>query len=81
LGCTAIGITVRISRDWHGITLIGLVTLSLAPSLRDHFGGAGLVGIGSSVFHPESSGARMAFGGQHGMAQSLFRLAGTRDRR
>jgi MFS transporter, FSR family, fosmidomycin resistance protein len=38
---------------------------------------AGLVGIGSSVFHPESSRvARMASGGQHGMAQSLFQVGG-----
>jgi len=38
---------------------------------------AGLVGMGSSVFHPESSRvARMASGGQHGMAQSLFQVGG-----
>jgi FSR family fosmidomycin resistance protein-like MFS transporter len=36
-----------------------------------------LVGIGSAVFHPESSRvARMASGGQHGMAQSLFQVGG-----
>jgi FSR family fosmidomycin resistance protein-like MFS transporter len=39
---------------------------------------AALVGIGSSVFHPEASRvARMASGGQHGLAQSLFQVGGT----
>jgi len=60
-----------------GITLIGLVTLSLAPSYATVLVAAGLVGMGSSVFHPESSRvARMASGGQHGMAQSLFQVGG-----
>ena len=39
--------------------------------------GAALVGIGSSVFHPESSRvARLASGGRHGLAQSLFQVGG-----
>jgi MFS transporter, FSR family, fosmidomycin resistance protein len=60
-----------------GITLIGLVTLSLAPSFATVLIAAALVGMGSSVFHPESSRvARMASGGQHGMAQSLFQVGG-----
>jgi MFS transporter, FSR family, fosmidomycin resistance protein len=60
-----------------GITLMGLVTLSLAPSYATVLVAAALVGIGSSVFHPESSRvARMASGGQHGMAQSLFQVGG-----
>jgi FSR family fosmidomycin resistance protein-like MFS transporter len=60
-----------------GITLVGLLTLSLAPSYATVLLAAGLVGIGSSVFHPESSRvARMASGGQHGMAQSLFQVGG-----
>ncbi|HXN53916.1 MAG TPA: MFS transporter [Candidatus Acidoferrum sp.] len=60
-----------------GITLIGLVTLSLAPSYGTVLVAAALVGVGSSVFHPESSRvARMASGGQHGMAQSLFQVGG-----
>src|SRR6267143_704642 len=60
-----------------GITLIGLVTLSLAPSYATVLIAAALVGMGSSVFHPESSRvARMASGGQHGMAQSLFQVGG-----
>jgi MFS transporter, FSR family, fosmidomycin resistance protein len=38
---------------------------------------AGLIGMGSAVFHPESSRvARMASGGQHGLAQSLFQVGG-----
>src|SRR5713101_4204104 len=58
-----------------GITLIGLV--SLAPSYGTVLVAAALVGMGSSVFHPESSRvARMASGGQHGMAQSLFQVGG-----
>ena len=38
---------------------------------------AALVGLGSSVFHPESSRiARLASGGRHGFAQSLFQVGG-----
>jgi MFS transporter, FSR family, fosmidomycin resistance protein len=38
---------------------------------------AGLVGLGSAVFHPESSRmARLASGGRHGFAQSLFQVGG-----
>ena len=60
-----------------GITLIGLLLLSRAPNYRTVLVSAALVGIGSSVFHPESSRvARMASGGQHGMAQSLFQVGG-----
>ena len=36
-----------------------------------------LIGVGSAVFHPESSRvARMASGGRHGLAQSLFQVGG-----
>ncbi len=60
-----------------GFTLIGLLILAMAPSFGTVLVAAGLVGIGSAVFHPESSRiARMASGGQHGMAQSLFQLGG-----
>lgn len=60
-----------------GITLIGLVTLSLAPSYGTVLVAAALAGMGSSVFHPESSRvARLASGGQHGTAQSLFQVGG-----
>jgi FSR family fosmidomycin resistance protein-like MFS transporter len=59
------------------ITLVGLLTLSLAPSYATVLFAAALVGMGSSVFHPESSRvARMASGGQHGLAQSLFQVGG-----
>ena len=60
-----------------GITTIGLLALSVAPSYGSVLVAAALVGIGSAVFHPESSRvARMASGGQHGMAQSLFQVGG-----
>lgn len=60
-----------------GITLIGLLVLAMATSFGTVLVAAGLVGIGSSVFHPESSRvARMASGGQHGLAQSLFQVGG-----
>jgi len=60
-----------------GITMIGLVAFSMAPSYGTILAAAALVGIGSAVFHPESSRiARMASGGQHGMAQSLFQVGG-----
>ena len=58
-------------------TLIGLFVLSLARSYGVLLVAAALVGVGSSVFHPESSRvARMASGGRHGLAQSLFQVGG-----
>ena len=58
-------------------TMIGLVLLSMAPSFELILVAVALVGMGSSVFHPESSRvARMASGGQHGLAQSLFQVGG-----
>jgi len=60
-----------------GITLAGLLALSMAPTYVTVLVAAGTVGIGSAVFHPESSRvARMASGGQHGLAQSLFQVGG-----
>ncbi|HMD48524.1 MAG TPA: MFS transporter, partial [Bryobacteraceae bacterium] len=60
-----------------GFTLIGLVLLSRAPSYAMVLVSVALIGVGSSVFHPESSRvARMASGGQHGLAQSLFQVGG-----
>ncbi|HTL67426.1 MAG TPA: MFS transporter [Lacunisphaera sp.] len=60
-----------------GATLAGLVLLSQAPSFHLILVSAALVGIGSSVFHPEASRvARLASGGQHGLAQSLFQVGG-----
>ncbi|AFK60926.1 fosmidomycin resistance protein [Advenella kashmirensis WT001] len=60
-----------------GSTLLGLLLLSVAPSFPFLLLAAILVGAGSSVFHPESSRiARMASGGKHGLAQSLFQVGG-----
>ena len=58
-------------------TLSGLLLLSVAPSFMLVLIAAALVGTGSSIFHPESSRvARMASGGRHGLAQSLFQVGG-----
>src|SRR6201992_2197488 len=58
-------------------TLAGLVLLAYAGSYALLLLAAALVGTGSSVFHPESSRvARMASGGQHGLAQSVFQVGG-----
>lgn len=60
-----------------GVTLVGLIVLSQAASFPLLCLGAGTVGIGSSIFHPEASRvARMASGGRHGFAQSLFQVGG-----
>ena len=60
-----------------GFSLVGLLTLAAAWSYPVLLLGAALVGLGSSVFHPESSRvARMASGGRHGFAQSLFQVGG-----
>ncbi len=60
-----------------GLTLTGLVLFSQAGSYPVLLLAAALVGTGSSVFHPESSRvARMASGGRHGLAQSLFQVGG-----
>jgi FSR family fosmidomycin resistance protein-like MFS transporter len=59
-------------------SLIGLLLLAVANSYGMILFAAALVGIGSSVFHPESSRvARMASGGRYGFAQSLFQLGGS----
>src|SRR5215831_17785638 len=60
-----------------GVTLLGLVFFAVAPTYGAVLAAAALVGIGSAIFHPESSRvARLASGGQHGMAQSLFQVGG-----
>ncbi|MFC5435398.1 MFS transporter [Rhodanobacter umsongensis] len=60
-----------------GFTLCGLLLLAVAPSFPVLLLAATLVGTGSSIFHPESSRvARMASGGRHGLAQSLFQVGG-----
>jgi FSR family fosmidomycin resistance protein-like MFS transporter len=59
------------------LTLIGLVVLALAGSYAMILLGAALIGIGSSIFHPEASRiARLSSGGRFGYAQSLFQLGG-----
>jgi MFS transporter, FSR family, fosmidomycin resistance protein len=58
-------------------TLGGLVLLAYSPNFSMVLLAAALVGTGSAIFHPESSRvARMASGGQHGLAQSLFQVGG-----
>ncbi|MEY2334157.1 MFS transporter [Acidithiobacillus ferrianus] len=58
-------------------TFGGLLLLSVAPTYGALLLAAALVGLGSSVFHPESSRvARMASGGRHGLAQSIFQVGG-----
>jgi FSR family fosmidomycin resistance protein-like MFS transporter len=60
-----------------GCTLTGLLLLSVAGSLHMLLLASALVGMGSSVFHPEASRvARMASGGKHGLAQSIFQVGG-----
>ncbi len=59
------------------VTFVGLVLLARATSFAGLLIAAGLIGVGSAVFHPESSRvARMASGGRHGLAQSLFQVGG-----
>jgi FSR family fosmidomycin resistance protein-like MFS transporter len=60
-----------------GFSLVGLLLLAIAPTFPMLLVAAAMMGIGSSVFHPESSRvARMASGGRHGLAQSLFQVGG-----
>ena len=58
-------------------TLVGLVLLAFAPTFGLLLFAASLFGVGSAIFHPESSRvARMASGGKHGFAQSFFQVGG-----
>jgi FSR family fosmidomycin resistance protein-like MFS transporter len=60
-----------------GSTLIGLLLLAFAGSYPMLLVSVALVGLGSAVFHPESSRvARLASGGRFGLAQSLFQVGG-----
>src|SRR5437763_672684 len=60
-----------------GVTLIGLVLLAAADGYGPLLLAATMVGAGSAVFHPEASRvARLASGGRHGLAQSLFQVGG-----
>jgi FSR family fosmidomycin resistance protein-like MFS transporter len=60
-----------------GSTLLGLLLLSAATDYLSLLMGAALIGFGSAIFHPDASRvARMASGGRHGLAQSLFQVGG-----
>ncbi|MFL6548113.1 MAG: MFS transporter [Povalibacter sp.] len=60
-----------------GFTLVGLLLLANAGTFAMLLLAAAVIGIGSSIFHPESSRlARLASGGRHGFAQSLFQVGG-----
>lgn len=60
-----------------GFTLAGLISLSLATNFVAILISVSLIGMGSSVFHPESSRvAHLASGGKKGLAQSIFQLGG-----
>ena len=60
-----------------GISLLGLLFLSVAQNFPMIVGAAAMVGMGSAVFHPEASRvAYMASGGKRGFAQSLFQVGG-----
>lgn len=60
-----------------GMSLVGLVALAAAPAYPALLLAAGLIGVGSAVFHPEASRvARMAAGGRYGLAQSMFQVGG-----
>lgn len=66
------------SLSWGmGSSLVGLLVLAYAGHYWLLLLGASMIGIGSAVFHPESSRiARLASGGRHGLAQSLFQVGG-----
>ena len=58
-------------------TLIGMMLLAFGPSFAAVLVAAALIGLGSAVFHPESSRiARLASGGRHGFAQAFFQVGG-----
>jgi FSR family fosmidomycin resistance protein-like MFS transporter len=60
-----------------GFTFCGLLLLSAAPGFATLLVAAALVGMGSSVFHPEASRiARLSAGGRFGLAQSVFQVGG-----
>ncbi len=58
-------------------SMTGLLTLAFGADYHTLLVGASLLGLGSSIFHPESSRiARLASGGAHGLAQSVFQVGG-----
>lgn len=63
--------------DRMSFTLVGLLSLAFANTLPLVLCSVALVGIGSSVFHPEASRlTSLASGGKRGLAQSLFQVGG-----
>lgn len=59
------------------LVMCGLTLMALATGFRDILLGAGLMGCGSAIFHPEASRiAHLASGGRYGLAQSVFQLGG-----
>jgi FSR family fosmidomycin resistance protein-like MFS transporter len=59
------------------VTFVGMLVLAAAGHYWVVLAAASLVGLGSAIFHPESSRvARLASGGRHGMAQSIFQVGG-----
>jgi MFS transporter, FSR family, fosmidomycin resistance protein len=67
------------SLSWAmGCTFVGICIIAYAPNYLALLGGSALLGLGASIFHPEASRlARLASGGAHGFAQSLFQLGGS----
>jgi len=60
-----------------GFTLTGLMILACAHTLHLVFLSVFLVGIGSSILHPEASRlTSLASGGKRGLAQSVFQVGG-----
>jgi FSR family fosmidomycin resistance protein-like MFS transporter len=58
-------------------TLVGMMLLGFGPGFSAVLAAAALIGLGSAVFHPESSRiARLASGGRHGFAQAFFQVGG-----
>jgi MFS transporter, FSR family, fosmidomycin resistance protein len=58
-------------------TLVGMMLLGFGPNFAAVLVAAALIGLGSAVFHPESSRiARLASGGRHGFAQAFFQVGG-----
>ena len=58
-------------------TLVGMMLLGFGPSFGAILVAAAMIGLGSAVFHPESSRiARLASGGRHGFAQAFFQVGG-----
>jgi len=60
-----------------GFTLTGLIMLSMSAHFYTMLLSVAMIGIGSSIFHPEASRmAHAASGGKRGLAQSVFQLGG-----